>query len=239
MPDNVVPALKNILFIRSLVRVVVMNHIWHAIFISPVGDNPDVILEDHDIAALPVFDIMDICCKADSVVFEKYLQIFYAPEIDVFVRLLDIIIIRVLLNIIGYKIHKIITCRLKCVRNDIRADPVTVIRITGGVIFALVFWMRIHIVQRTLKNICLVIYSISVLIMSAVKLRYVSGILVGRPERGCVLISKKEDCRGANECAGGNNDNRKYDFSLPHWYLIHLLRVNFAYYEAVEDSAGV
>ena len=60
MPDDILSALEDILFIAFLKRVVVMDDIGHAVRVSSVGHNPDMALKNHDISTLPLLQIRQI-----------------------------------------------------------------------------------------------------------------------------------------------------------------------------------
>ena len=74
------------------------------------------------------------------------------------------------------------------ISNYIRANSITIVRITGFIIVAFVFWMCAHIGQCAVQNIQLVIYTVIIPICAAMKLRYPALIVVLRPGRRGVLV---------------------------------------------------
>ena len=65
MADNIVPFFQDIFLIGCLKRIIVMDHIGHAVVVPLIRNDPDMFLEDHDIASLPLADIMYIRSKGD------------------------------------------------------------------------------------------------------------------------------------------------------------------------------
>ena len=65
-----------------------MDHISHAIIIPFIGNYPDMLLKDHNVSALPLTDIIDICGQRDSGMFKVNLQILHSPEINIGIRFL-------------------------------------------------------------------------------------------------------------------------------------------------------
>ena len=75
--------LRNVLYVILVIclpRIIVMNHIWYAVLIPAVGNHPNVILEDHNISALPFLYIGYIRSQTDFIISEPELKIPYSPE---------------------------------------------------------------------------------------------------------------------------------------------------------------
>ena len=96
-----------------------MNHIWYTFHIPSVRNHPDMILEHYNIAALPLFNVIYIRGQADRCMFKIYFQVLYSSEINIFIRLIDIIILRILPDIFVYQFPQIISAFLKRISDNI------------------------------------------------------------------------------------------------------------------------
>lgn len=99
MAGYVIPVFQNILLICFLPGAVMMDDIGYAVPVPPVRDNPDMVLKDDDVPSLSFLYGGNICGEAESGVRKINLQVPDAPEIDMDIRLLNVIIIWVCLNI--------------------------------------------------------------------------------------------------------------------------------------------
>ena len=144
-----------------------MNHIWYTFHIPSVRNHPDMILEHYNIAALPLFNVIYIRGQADRCMFKIYFQVLYSSEINIFIRLIDIIILRILPDIFVYQFPQIISAFLKRISDNICTDTISVIRITGLIISALVNRPLLHINQCILQNIGLIIRTVTIFIHTA------------------------------------------------------------------------
>lgn len=100
MSHNILPILQNILLICSLPGVIVMDDIGHTVLISAIGDNAYMIFEYDNIPALPFFYRGNICREAYGGMGKVNPQIFHAPEINILIRFIHIIIRRICLDIL-------------------------------------------------------------------------------------------------------------------------------------------
>ena len=189
MTNQVITAFQNILLIRCLKRVIVMNYIWHAVLISPVGDDADMIPENYNVSPLPLLNILQIGGKGDGVVLEIDKEIPDTAEINILVRRVHLIIFRMLTDICINEFAQVVAGCFHSVRDNIRADAVPVIWVAGAVVFAFIFGMRSHIVQRAMQNVRLIVQAVPILIDAAVKLRNLAGILTGWSSRRRMLVS--------------------------------------------------
>ena len=189
MTNQVITAFQNILLIRCLKRVIVMNYIWHAVLISPVGDDADMIPENYNVSPLPLLNILQIGGKGDGVVLEIDKEIPDTAEINILVRRVHLIIFRMLTDICINELAQVVAGCFHSVCDDIRTDAVPVIRVAGAVVFAFIFGMRSHIVQRALQNVRLIVQAVPILIDAAMKLRNLAGILTGWSSRRRMLVS--------------------------------------------------
>lgn len=115
-----------------------MNHIWYTFRIPSVRNYPDMILEHYNVAALPLFNVIYIRGQTGRCMFKIYSQVLYSSEINIFIRLIDIIILRILSDIFVYQFSQVISALLKRISDNICTDTISVIRITGLIISALV-----------------------------------------------------------------------------------------------------
>ena len=130
MPCNIIPFLKYIFLIRLLETTIVMDHISDTVIISLVRNNSDMVFKDHDITALPLADIINILCERHRRMGEIYFQISHSPKINVNVRFLNIIILRMRINVLIHQFHKIIAGTPQCICHKIRTDSILVVRIS-------------------------------------------------------------------------------------------------------------
>ena len=80
-----------------------MNHIWYTFHIPSVRNYPDMILEHYNVAALPLFNVIYIRGQTGRCMFKIYSQVLYSSEINIFIRLIDIIILGILSDIFVYQ----------------------------------------------------------------------------------------------------------------------------------------
>ena len=57
MSHNVRSLFQNVLFVSSLPRIVMMDHIVHIVPAPPVRNDADMLFKDHDVTALPLLHI--------------------------------------------------------------------------------------------------------------------------------------------------------------------------------------
>ena len=57
MSHNVRSLFQNVLFVSSLPRIVMMDHIGHTVPVPPVRNDADMLFKDHDVTALPLLHI--------------------------------------------------------------------------------------------------------------------------------------------------------------------------------------
>ena len=76
-----------------------MDDIWHAIGIAPVGPNADVPGKYNNIPALPLCNVGHIRRQGNGCVLKIDIQIGHAPEIDVVIRAVNAICRRIFPNI--------------------------------------------------------------------------------------------------------------------------------------------
>ena len=103
MTDNIRSLLQDIFLIILLIRIIMMNHIWYTFHIPSVRNYPDMILEHYNVAALPLFNVIYIRGQTGRCMFKIYSQVLYSSEINIFIRLIDIIILRILSDIFVYQ----------------------------------------------------------------------------------------------------------------------------------------
>lgn len=147
MPDNIRSLLQDIFLIILLIRIIMMNHIWYTFHIPSVRNYPDMILEHYNVAALPLFNVIYIRGQTGRCMFKIYSQVLYSSEINIFIRLIDIIILRILSDIFVYQFPQVISALLKRISDNICTDTISVIRITSLIISALVNRPLLHINQ--------------------------------------------------------------------------------------------
>ena len=81
------------------------------------------------------------------------------------------------------------TCLFRYIREmNWLENAITIVRITGLIIAAFVFWMCAHIDQCAVQNIKLVVYPVIIPIYAAMKLRHSALIVILRPGRRSVLV---------------------------------------------------
>ena len=119
---------------------------------------------------------------------KKHLQVSYPSEINVCIRFCYHIILWLLPDICVHKHLQIISGIFQRVSNYIGANAITIVRITGLIITAFIFWMCAHIGQCAVQNVQLVIYTVIIPICAAMKLRYPVLIVVLRPGCRCALV---------------------------------------------------
>ena len=112
---------------------------------------------------------------------EKHLQISYPSEIYICIWFCYHIILWLLPDICVHKLLQIISGIFQRISNYIRANSITIVRITGFIIAAFVFWMCAHIGQCAVQNIKLVVYPVIIPIYAAMKLRYSALIVILMP----------------------------------------------------------
>ncbi len=57
MSHNVRSLFQNVLFVSSLPRIVMMDHIGHTVPVLPIRNDADMLFKDHDVTALPLLHI--------------------------------------------------------------------------------------------------------------------------------------------------------------------------------------
>ena len=103
-------------------------------------------------------------------IFKKYLQVFHPTKINIGIRMRNLIRIRMLLYILFHQRLEIVSGSFHSKRHHIRTYTIAIIRITIFIVFALIFWLCIHISKRSLQNVRLVIYPI------LVRIRFISEL---------------------------------------------------------------
>ena len=115
--------------------------------------------------------------------FKIDLQIVHSPEININIRFIYPIRSGDFTDVFLYQRHQVISRSPQSVCHHIRAHAVTVIRIAGLIIFALIFRSRCDIIQRSLQNIRLIINSVIILIRPAPHRLNLPHILIRQPIR--------------------------------------------------------
>lgn len=108
MQYKIVSLFKNILFIPQLQGSRMVNDIGDAVSVPVIADDADVIAEDHKIAGLPCMNIINVIRQNIFVLPEVHDQVFHPPEIDVDIRHIDVIALRMSQNILIHLRAKII-----------------------------------------------------------------------------------------------------------------------------------
>ena len=67
VPHYIRSYLQNILFIGILYRITVMNDIENSVFVSVIRNDAHMIMKDHNIPALPLFNFIHISSQGDAV----------------------------------------------------------------------------------------------------------------------------------------------------------------------------
>lgn len=119
---------------------------------------------------------------------KKHLQVSHPSEIYVCIRFCYHVILWLLPDICIHKHLQVISGILQGISNYIGANAITIVRITGLIIAAFVFWICAHIDQCAVQNIKLVVYPVIIPIYAAMKLRYSALIVILRPGRRSVLV---------------------------------------------------
>ena len=194
-----------------------MDHIGNAVFISPVGDNADVVLEYYNIPTLPLFYFRKICSKAYCPVFKIYLQISHPSEINVFIRLFYIVTHLICPDILIYQSHQIISGAFQRKCHHICTYAITVIRIACLIIFTFIFRLSSNVVQCTLEDIRLVVYAVPIFVCHAVDLWDNLAVSIWKTFRRSILIPETPIKKNAqnNSCTYHyNNYNVLFHSSL-------------------------
>ena len=108
MPYYIITRFKDVIFVRFLPWAVVVDNVGHAVLISVVGNDADVIIKNDNIATLPLLYLRDVGCKAGSIVFKINPQVFNASKIDINIWLSDVIIVWVISDVVADQCHQII-----------------------------------------------------------------------------------------------------------------------------------
>ncbi len=120
--------------------------------------------------------------RANAVCAKKHLQVSHPSEIYVCIRFCYHVILWLLPDICIHKHLQVISGILQGISNYIGANAITIVRITGLIIAAFVFWICAHIDQCAVQNIKLVVYPVIIPIYAAMKLRYSALIVILRPD---------------------------------------------------------
>ena len=94
--------------------------------------------------------------------FKIYFQIFHPAEVNIDIRLLDIIILQIDKNVRVNQLHQVVACAPERICHHIRAYAVFIVGISCVVILALVLWISGNVFSRSLQNIRLVIDAVAV-----------------------------------------------------------------------------
>ena len=162
-----------------------VNDVGHSVFISPVRNDPDMLLKNHKIPALPFLGPGHIRGPYNRMMRKKHLQISHPAKINVGIRLPDIVPLRMLLDIGVHQRLQIISGIFQRKSHHIGTHAIAIVRISGLIITALVFWTGIHIGQRIVEHICLVIHTVIVRVHRAVKIRNLPHWSCGRTVEVC------------------------------------------------------
>ena len=168
-----------------------MNYIGHTVIISLIRNNPDMILENHNIPALPLIDIINICCKRNRRMGKIHFQIIHSPEINVNIRLLYVVILRMRIDIFFHQFHEIIAGASHCICHKICTDAILVVRISCRIIFTFIDRFCGNILSCALENIRLIVNPVSVLIHRTVDVGYTEVFILFRLNRRTACSDKK------------------------------------------------
>ncbi len=135
-------------------------------------------LKNHNVPALPFLDPGDIRGQRDGRVGKINPQVPHPPEINVGIRLGNLVPLRVRPYVLLHQRHQIVS-RLPQPRcHHVGAYAVSVIRVSGLVIPTFVLGTGGNVRQGPLQNIPLVIQTILVPVHAAVHLRNTSAVPV-------------------------------------------------------------
>ena len=165
MPDQLLwKRTEHILLVLLLFRAHVVDEQGQSVCVARVGGNADVIAVDDDVSALPSADVGGVCREADRMRGEVRVEYGDAAEVDVGVRCVDRVPLRVVEYVFMHEGHQIISCSAQGGAYDVGAHAVPVVWVAGRVILAFVCRFCGDVGARVLQNVALVVDAVAILV---------------------------------------------------------------------------
>ena len=165
---NIVTIPENILLIAFLHGVGVVNDEGLPLVVAFIGDDTDVVVEDHNIAALPLLDGVHILGEDDGVMLEVGTHIGHAAKVDVSVGGINLgVPFGMGVDVGIHQCLQIVARAAQPEGDNIGADTVLVVGIATVIVSTFVDWLGGNISTGAGEDVCLVVDAICILINGA------------------------------------------------------------------------
>lgn len=134
MPDQLLrKRTEHILFVLLLFRAHMVDEQRQSVCVARVGGDADVIAVDDNVAALPCTHVGGVCREIDRMRGEVRVEYGDTAEVDVGIRGVDLITLRVVEYVFMHERHQIISCSAQGSAYDVGAHAVPVVWVAGFV----------------------------------------------------------------------------------------------------------
>lgn len=206
--DSGAVAVEGVLFIALLAWIGVVDEIGHAAAVAAVADDADVVVvEDDNIAALPLVDGVGVGGQRGGVTREVDGKVGHAAVVDVAVRRHAVVLIGRFALVGIDKAWQVVASGAQAIGDNIGADASAVGGPAAIKIRALILGPRGNIVKGTLKDVLLIGDAVGVSIGGAGDGRHLAVVTVGQAavRRGAII----GPCPGCHSTKGTKHKQKR------------------------------